>query len=112
MDLAAVRKIALTFPGMEEGTSYGTPAFRVRKKLLARLHESGDALVLRAEPEARDALLDADPRTFYVTDHYAGHPWVLVRLAVIRAEQLAEVIEQAWRRAAPKSLVARFDARE
>ena len=48
----------------------------------------------------------------YVTDHYTGHPWVLVRLATVRPEQLAEVIEQAWRRSAPRSLIAQFDAGE
>ena len=37
VDWAAVRRIALRLPGAEEGTSYGTPAFKVRKKLFARL---------------------------------------------------------------------------
>ena len=37
-----VREIALTLPGAEEGTSYGTPAFRVRKALFVRLHDSGE----------------------------------------------------------------------
>ena len=40
-DFETVRKIALSFPGVEEGTSFGTPAFRVRKKFLARLREDG-----------------------------------------------------------------------
>jgi hypothetical protein len=35
--LATVRRLALGFPGVEEGLSYGTPGFRVRGKFLARL---------------------------------------------------------------------------
>lgn len=38
-----VREIALSLPGVEEGTSYGTAAFRVRGKFLARLREGGEA---------------------------------------------------------------------
>jgi hypothetical protein len=34
-----VRKIALTWPEVEDGTSYGTPALKVRKKLLEKLLE-------------------------------------------------------------------------
>jgi hypothetical protein len=37
-----VRKIALAWPEVEDGTSYGTPALKVRKKLLVRLREDGD----------------------------------------------------------------------
>ena len=41
-----VRKIALAWPEVEDGTSYGTPALKVRKKLLARLREDNDSLVM------------------------------------------------------------------
>ena len=41
-----VRKIAAPLPGMEEGPCYGTPAFRMRKRLIARLKEDGETLVL------------------------------------------------------------------
>ena len=37
-----VRKIALALDHVEESTSYGTPAFKVRGKLVARLREDGD----------------------------------------------------------------------
>jgi hypothetical protein len=44
-----VRLAAHVFPGVEDSTSYGTPALKVRGKLLARLHQSGECLVLRAD---------------------------------------------------------------
>ena len=40
LPLATIRKVALALPGVEEGMSYGTPAFPFRKKLIARLHQT------------------------------------------------------------------------
>ena len=49
MNLEQIRKLFLGYPGVEEAPSYGTPGFRVRKKLLARVHQSKPAVVLRFE---------------------------------------------------------------
>ena len=48
-----VRKVAHTLPGVEDGTSYGTPALKVRGKLFVRLHQDRDCFVLRAGILAR-----------------------------------------------------------
>ncbi len=45
-----IRKIALAWSGVEDGTSYGTPALKVRKKLLVRPKEDGDGLVMPGVP--------------------------------------------------------------
>ena len=99
-------------PGVEDSTSYGTPALKVRGKLLARLHQSGECLVLRADLLDREILLQSDPRVFFITDHYRDYPWILVRFASVDPSALPELIERAWRLVAPKSLVSRHDARE
>ncbi len=109
VDFEAVRRIALALPGVEEGTCYGTPAFRVRGKFLARLKEDGETLVVKIGFDEREILLAADPGTFYLTDHYRNYPSILVRLAAVRPEALAAVLEQAWRRLAPKRLIAELD---
>ncbi len=101
-----VRELALTLPGVEEGLSYGTPAFKVGKKLMARLHQDGEALVLKMDFFARDTLMQAEPDTFFITDHYQGYPWVLVRLSTVRREQLRDLLDDAWRSLAPKRLLA------
>ncbi|WNG52645.1 MmcQ/YjbR family DNA-binding protein [Archangium minus] len=104
--LDTVRELALALPGVEEGLSYGTPAFRVGKKLLARLHEDGETLVLKVDLLVRDSLLVADPDTFFITDHYQDYPYMLVRLATVRREPLSGLLETAWRSLAPKRLLA------
>jgi hypothetical protein len=103
-----VRQLARALPGVEEGTSYGTPACKVRGKLFARLHQDGESLVVRIEFAEREVLLAADAETFYITNHYLNYPWILVRLAAVREDQLSELLKQAWRLVAPKRLVADF----
>jgi len=95
LSLSTIRQVALAFPGVEEGTSYGTPAFRLKKKLLVRLHQDGKSLVLRVGDAARDHLLQGDPDTFFVTDHYRGNPYVLAHLDRLSTADLRKLIERA-----------------
>jgi hypothetical protein len=101
-----LRALALALPGVEEGTSYGTPAFKVKGKLLARLWEDGDTLVLKVGFDAREILMQADPGTYFNTPHYDGYPSVLVRLSRIAPDALAEALDTAWRFNAPRKLLA------
>jgi hypothetical protein len=101
-----VRQLAHRLPAVEDSTSYGTPALKVRGKLFARLHQDGTSLVLRADSLDRQILLQADPTTFYITDHYRNYPWILVRLACISRRSLPDLLERAWRYVAPAHLVA------
>jgi hypothetical protein len=78
-----VRALALALDLVQEGTSYGTPGFKVRGVLFARLHQSLDSLVLRADFEQRAELIAADSDTYYITDHYLNYEWVLVRLSQV-----------------------------
>jgi hypothetical protein len=96
---------AATLPGVEQGTCYGTPALYVRKKFMARLKEDGDSVAIKLDFADRDVLLEADPRAFYLTDHYRPYPAVLMRLGQVRPGVAFELVEQAWRRAAPKRLL-------
>ena len=88
-----VRKIALAIPGVEESTSYGTPAFKWKKKLLIRLKEDGETIVAIVGFDNRDMLMEIDPQTFFITDHYRGYPDVLVRLKRITKAKLRDVVQ-------------------
>jgi hypothetical protein len=102
---ALVRQLALALPEVTEGTSYGTPAFHVRGKLLARLREDGNTLAIKIEPAEREFRILANPDAFFVTDHYVGYPMILVRLAVVQVDDVRGLLEQAWQMVAPKRLV-------
>jgi hypothetical protein len=96
---------ASRLPGVEQGVCYRTPALYVRKRFLARLKEDGDSVAIKLDFADRDVLLEADPRAFYLTDHYRPYPAVLMRLGQVRPAVAVELLEQAWRRAAPKRLL-------
>ncbi|MBZ5535539.1 MAG: MmcQ/YjbR family DNA-binding protein [Acidobacteriia bacterium] len=102
MTFETVRQIALSLEGVEEGTSYRTPAFRVRGELFARLREDPDSLVVRMDPEQREEMMAADPETYYITDHYLNYPWMLVRLSRVHPDALEDLVRMAWRLAASK----------
>jgi hypothetical protein len=103
-----VRQIALSLPGTEEGTSYGTPACKVQGKLFARLHQDRESVVIGVDFAEREILMSAAPEKFYITDHYLNYPWMLVRLSAVRPDEIRDLLVQSWRRAAPSRLVAAF----
>jgi hypothetical protein len=92
-----VRKIALALEHVEESTYYGTPAFKVRGKLVARLREDGETLVVGLDFDQRKELLAADPDTYYLTDHYVNYPWILVRLPLVHPDALRDLLRGAVR---------------
>jgi hypothetical protein len=104
-----VRSLASALPGSEEGTSYGTPAFKVGGKLFVRLHQDGVSLVVKIDPGEREVWMKADPDTFYITDHYLNYPWILVRMSTVDQGDLHDLLEEAWRLTAPSRLVSEYD---
>jgi hypothetical protein len=108
-----VCQLALKLPGVEESTSYGTPALKVKGRFMCRLRtEAEGALALCCDFVDRQMLLQADPNVFFVTDHYLNYPMILVRLNKVRRSVLPELLERAWRMAAPPKLVAEYDAKK
>jgi hypothetical protein len=108
--VATVRTLALALPGCEEGTSFGTLAFKVGGRLFARLREEGDVLVVKAGSGHREALIQSRPDVYHVTPHYLNYPYVLVRLATVDEVELDDLLADAWSMVAPKRLVARCTA--
>jgi hypothetical protein len=102
-----VREVALGLPEVEESTSYGTPAFKVRGKLFVRLKEDGESIVVRIDEADRALRLRGDPSAFYITDHYVNYPWILVRLSAVAQDDLADLLRDAWRLRAPGRLAVR-----
>jgi hypothetical protein len=105
--------IGTRLPGVELGTSYGTPALRVRGKGMCRLRTNPEALVLRvSDMGEREALLQSQPDVFFSTPHYDGYPYVLVRLAAVDPVELEELLEEAWRVRAAKRVVKAWEAEQ
>jgi hypothetical protein len=109
-DIETVRRLALALPEVEEGSWFRTPAWKVRGKSFARMKEDGETLVAMVDLGEKEMLMEAEPHIFFETPHYHSYPAFLVRLSAIDEDELAEVLEDSWRRKAPKRLVAARDA--
>jgi hypothetical protein len=108
---ADVRTAALSLPETTEKPSYGTPGFRVKDKLFARIREEGDVLVVWCEDLGeKEALIASDSEKFFTTPHYDGHPTVLVRFGAVDRDELLELLTDSWRIRAPKRVREAFDA--
>jgi hypothetical protein len=106
-----VREICLSFPGAEEGRSYGQPAFLVNKKFFTRLRRDDASLVLlEVGFDEREMLMEAEPETFHITPHYKDYPSVLARIASLDPNQFRGFLERRWRKIAPKAAVKAWDA--
>ena len=103
------RSIALALPATIEKPSYGTPGFRVKDRLFARLREEDVLVVWVADLGEKEMLIRSEPAKFFTVAHYDGHPMVLVRLSAVDRAELGELLTDAWRVRAPKRLLAEFD---
>ena len=91
-------------PDVAVSTSYGTPALKVRGKLMARLKEDGTTLVVRVSTEEQERVLTIWPDLYFLTDHYRGHPWVLINLERATIDHIELSLHHAWMQVAPKTL--------
>jgi len=104
-----LRAMLLAWPEVETGTSYGTPALKVRKKLLTRLKEDGDSITLHdVEPDERAMLIETQPKVFYFTDHYRDYPIVLARLSKATRKTIEPFLRRRWRSLASKAALKAF----
>jgi hypothetical protein len=107
---AQLKKIALSFPEALEKPSYGKPAFFIAKKFFTRHRAEDNSLVMIVDSmHTRDMMLELDPKTYFITDHYKDYPSVLVRLERVTPEEVRAMLERRWRQIAPKKLVKALD---
>jgi hypothetical protein len=101
--LPFIHEHMLTLPGVTEGVCFGTAAFYVSKKLLARIKEDGQTLAVYT-PD-RDEWTVRDNIVFFITDHYKNYPYVLVNLGKVKKADLVAILTEAWRSRAGKRLL-------
>lgn len=102
--------IALSYPLVEEGTSYGTPGLKVKGKFLTRLRPEDNSVVLvDVGFDEREMLMEAEPANFHITPHYKDYPSVLARLETVDPGSLRNLLERRWRKVAPKRVVKAYE---
>lgn len=98
---ALVASIGRTLPDVEVTTAWGQPALKVRGRMFVCMasHKSAEpgTLVVMMDFTDRDALVEDDPHTYYLKEHYVGYPCVLVRLSRVRPDALRDLVVGAHR---------------
>jgi hypothetical protein len=90
---AEARKIMLAIPGTDERLWFNQPSVFVHDRFLSKTHHKEDAAVLQVgSMEMRDMMLEAEPKLFYITDHYRKFPFVLIRLSALTKTVLKEML--------------------
>jgi hypothetical protein len=105
--LEFVRKTIQHLPGVNERPSYSTPGFFAGKKLFARMKEDGETLVVQTYE--REKWMEADPLTFFITDHYLNYDYMLVALKTVSPEDLEKLLLIAWCNRATNKLIKEYE---
>lgn len=105
-----IRALVLSLPETEEGTTHGWPSFKAAGKFFTRIRDEDDSLVIYVDSiDERDMLIEVEPDTFHLTDHYRGYPIVLARIGSVDRDWLRAKLVQRWRRQVPKKLQKAHD---
>jgi len=125
-NLDDVRQIAGRLPGVQEGIgAQFSMTVDVKGKAKGfvwtwreridpkRARVLNDSVLAVSVPNlaAKEVLLASDQNVFFTEPHYNGYPAVLVRLERVALGELEDLILEAWRCKAPKSLQAELEAR-
>jgi hypothetical protein len=117
--LERLRAICMALPETTERLSHGEPAFFVRGKRVfvtyADHHHDGRlGFWCHAPAGTQQALVKSDPKRFFVPPYVGGRGWIGVNLDGAREEafwhEIAELVEDAYRMVAPRTLLAGLDA--
>lgn len=113
--LAAVRRICLDLPEATEKLSHSSPTFFVRRTFVMfhdDHHGDGRLAIWCAAPDGAQALMvESEPERFFVPPCVGHRGWLGVRLDVdVDWDEVAAIVEDAYRTVAPRKLVAMLDA--
>jgi hypothetical protein len=109
MDVDVLPKVVLGLPGVEEDEGWaGQPVFKVRNKSFAYLSEDGTRLLLKALREEQEALVAEDPEVYSPSWASGRFAWLEIDIAAADDQELRELVTEAWRLTAPKSLIAQL----
>jgi hypothetical protein len=109
MTFKQLQRLCMALPEVEERETWGEATFRVRGKIFAISSPDGDSASIKASLDDQSGLVAMDPDTFSVSAYTGRYGWVTLQLAGVPPELADRLIRNAWRRTAPKRLVAKLD---
>jgi hypothetical protein len=104
-----LQRLCLSLPEVQERETWGDATFRVNGKIFAISSPDGDTASIKASLDDQSGLIEMDPETFAVAAYTGKYGWVRVRLAGVPLELAQRLVENAWRRTAPRRLLAKLE---
>jgi hypothetical protein len=105
------RQLCLSLPEAEERETWGEPTFRVRDRIFAMGSLEDDYVSLKASLDDQSGLVEMDPKTFAPSAYTGRYGWVRVRLAGVGVGLAERLVTNAWKRTAPRRLIADYELR-
>jgi hypothetical protein len=103
------RRLCLLLPLAEERETWGEATFRVRDRIFAMGSSEGGFVSVKASLDDQSGLIEMDPGTFSASAYTGRYGWVRVRLRGVDSGLGGRLIENAWKRTAPRRLVSEYE---
>jgi hypothetical protein len=104
-----IRAVATTLPRSSEGVVRGRVKFRIGRIVYLSLSRDGSTMGFAFPKEWRDALVESEPDKFSLpSESDLRYNWVHVRLAAIDADEMRELVEDAWAFCVPKRVAEEY----
>ncbi len=104
-----VRAVALTLPRSYEAFVRGRVKFRVGRIVWLAFSRDETLLGFAFPKEWRDALVETEPDKYLLPRQSdLRYNWAVVRLAMIDAAEMRELVIDAWAMVVPKSVAAAY----
>ena len=112
MTIDEIRAFAITLPRSTEALVRGRVKFRIGRIVYLSLSRDGSTMGFAFPKDWRDALVEAEPEKFSLPGKSdLRYHWVHVRLAAIDAEEMRDLVEDAWAFTVPKRVAEEYAAR-
>ena len=109
MTFQQFRRLCLSMPDAQELETWGEATFRYRDRIFAMGSDGGEFISIKASLDDQAGLVEMDPKTFAPAAYTGRYGWVRVRLAGIGKDLAQQLVTNAWKRTAPRRVVADYE---
>lgn len=111
MTVDEIRAVAQALPRSSEGFVRGQVKFRIGRIVYLAISRDSSTMGFAFPKEWRDALVESEPKKFSLpSEHDMRYHWAHVRLDAIDADEMRELVEEAWAFCVPKSVAEEYAA--
>ena len=109
ISISTARQTALSLPEAEEYKHFHLPAFLIRKKIFATIHEDKHYMMVKLSPTDQSVFCSFDKEVIFpVPGGWGRQGATFINLKKVRKSMLTDAITTAWKTMAPAKLVVKY----